>query len=421
MGKDLKGKELGAGINQKPHGSYQARYVDRFGERRSIYNKNLTELKRELERLKYEKKMGLNVINDKMTLNEWYKKWIEIHKFNTICLNTKRYYEQVYVKHIAPSLGKRKLNSITQLMIKRLLKDLSQKGLKFETQNKVRILLLDMFDKALIDNYVRRNPAKGIRLVRNEKVDRKVLTVEEQAEFFECSKGTFYDNLFMVAITSGLRIGEIAALTWSDIDLEKKEISISKSLLYQKLDGDDKKTFHLGNTKTKSSVRKVPINRQCELALKKQAMLKKVIASRSIKDTPKEFKDLLFVTRYNTPINTQICTDAIKRIVDEINLRKHDLEQMEYFSSHTFRHTFATRCFEAGIKPKTVQQFLGHATLQMTMDLYTHLLDDHKTSEMLKLEEALGRTFDLLEVEIDHQSENKSNDNIECRVIRFPG
>lgn len=70
-----------------------------------------------------------------------------------------------------------------------------------------------------------------------------------------------------------------------------------------------------------------------------------------------------------------------------------DLDQFESFSSHTFRHTFATRCFESGIEPKTVQQWLGHATLQMTMDLYTHVMEQHQTNEMDKLNNKLDAVF----------------------------
>jgi integrase len=67
------------------------------------------------------------------------------------------------------------------------------------------------------------------------------------------------------------------------------------------------------------------------------------------------------------PINTQTYSDAIKAVLENVNLCRDELEKIEYFSPRCFRHTFATRCFEAGIKQKTVQQYLGHATLQMRL------------------------------------------------------
>lgn len=397
MGKDLKGKELGTGLRQKSNGVYSARYVDRFGNRKEIYDRNLANLKRKLNTAVYDDANGNSVEDNSITLSQWFKSWIEIHKYKVIRNNTKMYYTQLFSKHIEPSLGKKKLKDITQLNIKALLKELDQKGYHYETKNKVRIMLLDMFDKAMIDNYVLKNPCKGIRLARDEKKDMRVFSREEQMEFFECSKGTFYDNLFVVAVSTGLRQGEICALTWDDIDFEKKEISVTKTLLYQKLEGDTQKEFHLNPPKTRTSKRTVPISRQCEMALKKQYIQRNNVMARKSAKPLAEFENLLFTTKFGTPICDQILIDAIRRIVDEINLCRDELEQFEMFSPHCFRHTFATRCFEAGIQPKTVQTYLGHATLQMTMDLYTSVLENHKQEEMQKLESVLNDVFECVD------------------------
>lgn len=403
MGKDLKGKELGTGLRQKSNGVYSARYVDRFGNRKEIYDRSLAELKRKLNTALYDDANGNNVEDNSITLSQWFKSWIEIHKYKVIRNNTKMYYTQLYTKHIEPFLGKKKIKDITQLNIKALLKELDQKGYHYETKNKVRIMLLDMFDKAMVDNYVLKNPCKGIRLSRDEKKDMRVFSREEQAEFFECSKGTFYDNLFVVAVSTGLRQGEICALTWDDIDFEKKEISVTKTLLYQKLEGDTQKEFHLNPPKTRTSKRAVPISRQCEIALKKQYIQRNNVMARRSAKPLEGFENLLFTTKYGTPICNQILLDAIKRIIEEINLCRDELEQFEIFSPHCFRHTFATRCFEAGIQPKTVQTYLGHATLQMTMDLYTSVLGNHRQEEMQKLENVLNDVFECVDSNIEEK------------------
>ena len=194
----------------------------------------------------------------------------------------------------------------------------------------------------------------------------------------------------MVAINTGLRPGELFALTEDDIDFEKNEIKVNKTLLYQKLDGDTQKEFHIDPPKTKSSYRTVPINSFCKEALQKQIILHKIICDNSPYRGKLDFPDLLFTTKYGTPLNSQLYLQAIGRIVDEINLTKDPLDVMEKFSGHTFRHTFATRCFEAGIPPKTVQAYLGHASLQMTMDLYTSVLEKKKVDDMKLLEDTIG-------------------------------
>lgn len=417
MGKDLKGKELGTGLRQKSNGTYSARYVDRFGNRKEIYDKNLAQLKRKLNTAIYDDRNGNSVIENSVTLSQWFQNWIEVHKYKVIRNNTKMYYTQVFKKHIEPTLGKKKLKDITQLNIKTLLKELDQSGYQYETKNKVRIMLLDMFDKAMIDNYVLKNPCKGIKVARDEKREMRVFTKEEQAEFFDCCKGTFYDNLFVVALSTGLRQGEICALTWNDIDLDKKEISVTKTLLYQKLEGDTKKEFHFNPPKTKTSKRIIPISKQCEIALKKQFIQRNNIMAKKNAKPLEGFEDLLFTTKYGTPICDQIMIDAIKRIVDEINLSRDELEQFEMFTPHCFRHTFATRCFEAGIQPKTVQSYLGHATLQMTMDLYTSVLESHSKEEIFKLESVLDDVFESSDSIIEKRFE-KENTEL-CNVLPF--
>lgn len=228
-------------------------------------------------------------------------------------------------------------------------------------------------------DFVRKNPARGITVKRDEEKEIKVLTVEEQALFFDCCKGTFYDNFFITAVATGMRIGEIAALREEDIDFDKKVIHVSRTLVYAKYEEDTQKTFHFEAPKTKTSNRTIPINKQCFMALKKQIMQKRIVTNKAPKSKMPEqqFRNLIFTTSFNMPINSQIIMDAIKKIVNEINLTRDPLEEMELFSCHAFRHTFATRCFEAGIKTKTVQAYLGHASLQMTMDLYTSVLPEH--------------------------------------------
>lgn len=179
---------------------------------------------------------------------------------------------------------------------------------------------------------------------------------------------------------------ELYALTPEDINFKKKEIRVNKTLVYQKFEGDDGKTYHLGPPKTKCSNRVVPITTRCEAALQKQLKQRSVILNKHSVKPLEGFENQLFLSTLGTPLNATTYCDAIGRIVDTINMMKDPLEQMEKFLGHCFRHTFATRCFEAKIQPKTIQAYLGHATLQMTMDLYTHVTDEFKQDEIEKLE-----------------------------------
>lgn len=392
MGKSLDGKELGHGIIQKKNGRYEARYIDRFGNRKSISGYNLKDVKKRFNEAVYENEKEINIRSD-IKLDDWYDKWMNVYKFDSIRNNTKRQYNQIYRKHISPYLGKCNIGNITQLQIRELIKKLDKQGYQFETKNKVKILLIDMFNKAMIDEFVRKNPARGISVKRKDKKEVQVLSLEDQVAFFDCCKGTFYDNLFIVALSRGMRIGELAALRLEDIDFNNNVIKVNRTLVYQKYEGEDCKNFHFELPKTKSSTREIPINQQCKIALNKQYIQKNIVNSKAPieKKVEEQFCDLLFTTKFNTPLNSQIVCDAIKKIVYEINLTRDITDEIEVFSCHCFRHTFATRCFEAGIQPKTVQSYLGHASLQMTMDLYTSVLKEHKMSEMNKLDDMLEK------------------------------
>lgn len=419
MGKDLKGKELGYGICQRKNGRYDARFVDRFGKRQSISGKDLKDVKRRYNEALYENEKQIN-IKQSIILDEWYSEWMNVYKFDVIRENTKRYYNQIYKKHISPTLGKLNLTDIDQLTIKKLIKKLKQDGYGYETQNKVKVVLIDIFNKALTNEYIRKNPAKGISVKRDEKKEVKVLSEEEQILFFDCAKGTFYNNLFVVAVSTGMRIGELAALRWSDIDWETNVIKVTRTLVYQKYEGDEQKSFHFENPKTATSKRNIPINHQCEMALKRQYMQKNVIAQKApkSKSVDKQYADLLFTTKFDTPINSQIICEAIKKVVDEVNLTRDYVDEIEVFSPHCFRHTFATRCFESGIQPKTVQAYLGHASLQMTMDLYTSVMPKHMSNEMDKVSEVLDRLSTNGDT-ITEDSYNKAVQN--NKIISFYG
>ena len=382
MGKDCKGKELGKGIRQNKNGRYEARYIDRFGNRKSIYGMSKVEVRNKLQTALKENAEKGNV-KKRMTVCQWYIEWMKTYKIPVIRPNTRRHYEHIFEAFILPEIGDMYVDEVRQIHVKNLINSLDSHGYQWETQNKVRILILDMFNVAIENDYALKNPSKGIRLAKNKPNDRIVLSVEQQDDFFECSAGTFYHNLFLVAVNTGLRPGEVCALEESDLDFDNHMISVNKTLLYQKLNGDEGKEFHLGPPKTESSVRTVPMNEVCVKALRGQIRLKRILAEKYIQKS--EFQNLIFVTKFNTPISSVVLNDAIKRIVNEINLQRDKIELFPSFSAHTFRHTFATRCIEAGILPKTVQRYLGHATLQMTMDLYVHVTDEFEQKELEKL------------------------------------
>ena len=380
VGKDLKGKELGVGLSQRKDGLYQARYSDRWGKRKTIYGKNPRELRKELAEAVAGNE-NFSSIRNEITLDRWFDRWMEIYKEKSIRPNTKREYTHIYRKSISPYIGGRLISSLVKSDIQRLVDRASDDGYGYERQNKVKAILHDMMQRAVEDNLSVSNPVSGIKLRADKEIKAKSLTIDEQNVFFDYCRNTFYDNLFNVAVNTGLRPGEIFALQLSDVDLENGFIDVNKTLVYQKYLDDDGKTFHVEPPKTKQSYRKVPANSVCRKYLERQMELKKIISQKR----PKQQNEYLFVTKFNTPLNSVIYSDAIKAVIRQINLTRPTDDQFEIFSGHTFRHTFATRCFENGVDAKVVQSYLGHASLKMTMDLYTHVADEKSMTDIERI------------------------------------
>lgn len=415
MGKSLKGTELGKGIIQRKNGRYEGRYVDVYGNRVSIYDDNLNRLKDKLRKAKKEncgnRQKSSPVTNNgkrtrgwtlsdyeesskqDITLNEWYDIWISVHKYGIIRPSTQLLYTNIYNSHIRDRIGNMKLCDINSTAVKNLLNKMMDEGLSDATISYCKRVLNDMMGKAELDNRISKNPCRGIRLQHKVKDERRILTREEQAEFFDTCSGTFYNNLFVVAVNTGMRVGELCALTWDDVDFDKGFITVNKTLTYMKLAGEDRKLFHIGPPKTAKSNRKIPISEACSKALKKQYMQHNIVMAKSASKPLEGFEKLLFTTKYGTPLNDSILSDAIARIVDEINTMRDDADKFMPISMHTFRHTFATRCLEAGITPRTIQQYLGHASIEMTMNLYVHITDNVSLEE-IKLLDQLSNEMD---------------------------
>lgn len=142
MGLDLKGKELGKGLSQRKSGQYQARYVDRFGRRVTLYDRNLYRLKEDLkaaiEAEKEQKEVFRQTGRKGITLDKWFDTWMEVYKYGKLRENTKLNYINVYQKHIAPTLGRKQLADISHAQVQRLINSLDNNGVGQSTLNKSR-------------------------------------------------------------------------------------------------------------------------------------------------------------------------------------------------------------------------------------------------------------------------------------------
>ena len=243
-------------------------------------------------------------------------------------------------------------------------------------------ILVDMLNKAVDTDLLVKNVAKQINTVisKEEKKERRVLTLKETDLFLKQAKGTFYENLFILALETGLRVGELSALQWEDIDLKNKVIHVRHTLCYFSRNG--KYVFEMHDTKTNNGKRAIPLTVKAINSLECQKLQKQKIILKG-KTAKEEFQNLVFVTKNNQPTQQFLINQCMQLVIQNINKAGIDFAP---FTLHTLRHTFATRAIECGMNPKTLQKLLGHGTLQMTMDLYCHVTEDTLFLEMEKFE-----------------------------------
>ena len=186
------------------------------------------------------------------------------------------------------------------------------------------------------------------------------------------AEGQSYENQYRFILQTGLRTGELVGLKWEDIDFESKTIQIRRSMEYRY----SVKEWRIGEPKSKSGYRTIPLTEEAVAILNKQKEKNKWISEIS-----KEWEEFVFLCRKGTPVKNSTYDTALFKICDKA--------QIPRFSMHILRHTFATRCIEAGMKPKTLQMLLGHSNIGITMNLYVHTTEEEKKKEIDLVAEAL--------------------------------
>ncbi len=389
-----KERRLPKGISKRADGRYQGRFTFQ-GERFTLYDRDIKALQKKMADAKYEMEHGIYLNAQHMTMDTFFQTWIREIKENTVKANTLSVYMEIYKIHIAPNLGKMQVSSINKLMIQRLLNNMSKSGLSANTLAKTKAILYSIFKEAMENRMISYNPCENIT-IRRDKTERRVLTYDEQKIFLETIQGSRYEMLCILGLSTGLRIGELSGLRWSDIDFENKTLTVERTYIYLHDVNNHQMQDVFHSPKTKNSCRTIRLL-DSTLTLLKQHKTKqdreKATAGKNW--CPVEGgEELVFTTKTGGPVRGLNVAETLNNYVRKINKREELLAAkekrepviFERITPHTLRHTFATRAFESGIPPKVVQQILGHSSLEMTMDLYTHVTEDVQSKEIQKLE-----------------------------------
>jgi integrase len=373
VGKDLKGKELGVGISQQSDKLYVARFTDKFGIRKTKRFKKLQECRQWIADASYISKHSDIENASDILVDTWYEYWIGIKK-QTVRPNTVRNYSERYERNIKGIIGKKLLSEVKPIHCQKIFSDMAEQGYKTTTIYQTRITLYNMLEFAKENDVILSNPCKkSVKSDIGKPSEKKVaLTIDEQRKFLMAATGQSYENQYKFVLQTGLRTGELVGLKWSDIDFGKRTVTISRTMEYRYKVGE----WRVGPPKSKSGYRTIPLTDEAIRILKDQKEKNSKIKVINI-----EWGDQVFLSRKGEPVKNSTYDTALFKICDKAEIRK--------FCMHILRHTFATRCIEGGMIPKTLQKILGHSNIGITMNLYVDATEEEKTKEMDLVAEAL--------------------------------
>lgn len=353
----LKVARRGENIYKRKDGRWEGRYIK--GRKACgkiyygyIYGYKYSEVKDKLIFIKYEKQTvgRTNLMPYDGRLSDWVSYWLETFVHPKVKDSTYASYKNKLTVHVLAKLGKIKLQDLKKSDFEELLNEM-RPHLKASSIKAIFSVVKNCLSKAITMNLLLDNPCVGLELPKIKRKTVQALSVKDQMKLVKEVEEEQKFFSIILALQTGLRIGEICGLKWEDIDFENNVLHVNRTI--QRIQYGEK-----GNRKTKiieikpkssNSQRKIPISK----GLRKNLI-----------DIKKMSKSEYVVSNKNKPLEPRTIAYRFQIVRKKIGL--------ESFSFHSLRHSFATRCLEAGGNIAAISSLLGHSSTQMTLDCYTN-------------------------------------------------
>lgn len=393
MAKGKNGNNEGT-IRKRKNDTWEGRYTigyDSHGKQKqkSIYGKTRAEVAKKLSEMTSAIRNGSYIAPRNLTLSEWLEVWLTSYAYIKVRPSTYASYQAYIERHVSPIIGGLQLQKLTtnQLQVffneKRVNGRIDGKGgLSPKTIRNIYNMLHEALQQAVINKIVSVNVSEGVVLPSKDEKEIIVFKPEEQRAIIEAAQKDRLGFAIELDFFTGLRVGELCALKWSDIDLAAKEFRVRRTLQrVQKKTSDikskGKRTQIVeGATKTKKGNRVIPLT---------DTMLQKLLIHKARqlfekRRLGKGYSDngYVFANEFGGAIEPSYLRDVYDRILKNANA--------PHYTFHTIRHTFATRAIENDMPVKVVSEILGHSSVQLTMDLYCHPSISAKRNVLEKME-----------------------------------
>lgn len=297
---------------------------------------------------KLEQELEAGRIASTPTLQEFATMYFETNVKNQVDDNTYVLQWHLMKQFVLPKLGKYKLDKITPFQLEKFYRDLLDEGVNRGTVKMISMVINKTFRTAQKWNYIIFNVTQHVKSPAYNPPKMKIWTAEEVKKFIEGTKGTRFHIAYVLALTTGMRMGEILGLMWEDIDFERKELRVIRSLQYNRVNG-----IILKKPKTDYSQRTIALPDSTVEAL--------------LEHKQQQLPGVPMVVEYlaKHPYPQDVYHEFQRQIkrLEMPKIRFHDL-----------RHTHATLLLQMGVNPKVVAERLGHANIQVTLNTYSHVL-----------------------------------------------
>lgn len=321
-----------------------------------------------LAKLQVDYKEGSYVEPNKITVGEWLDTWLNQYKKIDLRPSTWESYEVIIRNHLKPTIGALYLQDLRPEHLQKLYNDKINEGKSSQTVHHIHKVIHSALDQAVKNKLITHNVSEATTLPKIKRREIKVLTIEEQEKFLEVIKEDRLGPAFLTLLSTGIRRGELLALTWQDIDFEKGTVFIRRNMVWTK----EGPVFQ--EPKTEKSKRVIPLSTTLLEVLKKHR-------ENMFKEGHYGADKAVFCSTTGTYIIPRNFNRKYKELCKKAGIN---------VNLHALRHTFATRLLEAGENLKVVQELLGHAKVSTTADIYSHVAPEVKKEAIQKIEKILG-------------------------------
>jgi integrase len=365
-------------ITRRKDGRWEARYyvptVNRT-MRKTIYGKTQKEVRDKLTKALSDRIDGIVYDDENMTLGEYLDVWLKGSVYGSVRQSTYDRDTNLANNHIKPMLGGLKLKKLNSAHVQSFYRDQLDSGLSALTVHKMHDILRRSLAQATKWHLVPRNVADTVKPPRPAPKEMHALSAHETRRLLDAASGDRLEALYILAVHTGMRQGEMLALRWQDVDLENAVVSVRRTLTRS----GGKVVF--GEPKTKKSRRSIRLTPQAVEALRSH--LERQLRDMEILGDRYQDQGLVFTTDTGAPINP---SNLRQRSFAPL-LKRAGLRHMRF---HDLRHTCATLLLSRGVHPKFVQELLGHATIAITLDTYSHVMPSMGDATARAMEDALA-------------------------------